>query len=321
MAERSKAIDCKSIELCSTLVRTQPSLFLRVISSVGRAFRLHRNSRWFESVIAHTLIQMFFWIFLLTITYICQISFFISYTNSLKNKITPKILFFILIYLLENTIILLFIHFSQGRNFVFLLLKNLQKNTILKDPQDFLYMLFNTGWILLLIYFFLTALFLTNIFWVNIFRRFELNIYYYTLTLLLTMFFGGLLIFFTDLITTHWEIFYQDKTFDFQPDLIRWYLYYKGELLDFFIQLIFLSLIFMFLLMIIGTPNKISFLLNRKLYLYFRLFLTISLWIFTMSFFGGESLLRDVLLLIFSVICTEITLFTLFFFKSIKRFV
>ena len=42
VAERSKAIDCKSIELCSTLVRTQLSLIfvinMRVISSMAEHF-------------------------------------------------------------------------------------------------------------------------------------------------------------------------------------------------------------------------------------------------------------------------------------------
>ena len=38
MAERSKATDCKSVELCSTLVQIQLSLILRVINSMVEYF-------------------------------------------------------------------------------------------------------------------------------------------------------------------------------------------------------------------------------------------------------------------------------------------
>ena len=38
MAEGLKAIDCKSIELCSTLVQIQLSLILRVINSMVEYF-------------------------------------------------------------------------------------------------------------------------------------------------------------------------------------------------------------------------------------------------------------------------------------------
>ena len=255
-----------------------------------------------------------------SVFYSVQLLFFIQISKYWNKSVLYKTLIFILIYLFQNTFIIFVLHFSYGRNFIFLLLEKMQKNTILKDPQDFLYVLFNTGGILLNSILFCIILFLIHFFCSNVLRHFEYRIYILVLFIFIHLFITGSWIFFTDIITTHWEIFYQDKTFDFQPDLIRWFLHYKGEFFDLMLYLILIGLMFIFLIIVFSLVIKIDFITKTSYPILFRLFMTFFLAVFSMSFFGGETFLRDMLLLVTSFFFSEIIFFSLLFFRVIKRF-
>ncbi len=318
VAERSKAIDCKSIEIFSTLVQIQPSL--RVISSVGRAFRLHRNSRWFESVITQ-IKWMIILLLIFCIAYIIQLLFFVHKPKTEQKylHLRNKAIYFSVFYLFENLIIVFALHFFYGRNFIFLLLEKMQKNTILKDPQDFLYILFDTGKVVLFITIILILFFLAHFYCSSMLRFFEHKAYLFLRLVLLHLTLIGSWIFFTDLITTHWEIFYQDKTFDFQPDLIRWYTYYKEEFFDLYLNLFLIIFISIFGIFLNGNMQR-NGAMGLRPHLLFRFLIILLLFVFSMSFFGGESFLRDFILCITIFLFSEIILFTLVFFKILKRF-
>ena len=292
-----------------------------MISSVGRAFCLHRNSQWFESVIAHMMLNNSMLIFFLfsIIFYTIQLIFFVYQTNSLHSK--GRFLLFVLVYLIENLFIVFLLHFLYGKNFIFLMLETMQKNTVLKDPQDFLYILFNTGNFLLILCFFIIVFFLNHLFFSNMLRRSEHTVYISILIVFLYFFLLGFFIFFADLVTTHWEIFYQDKTFDFQPDLIRWFKYYKGELYDLYIQLTILISFILFSLLIFSNNTKSGFFYNTTFSLFYRIIFVFLLVTLSMTFFGGETFWRDVFILLFTVFCSELSFFTFLFFKTLKRYI
>lgn len=121
------------------------------------------------------------------ITYISQLLFFAR-----KSKIEQKtynlrtqVIYFSIFYLLENLFIIFILHFSYGRNFIFLLLEKMQKNTILKDPQDFLYILFDTGSLVLFFITILILLFFAHLYCSSMLRFFEHRIYFFLLSVLL----------------------------------------------------------------------------------------------------------------------------------------
>jgi hypothetical protein len=121
-------------------------------------------------------------------------------------------------------------------------------------------------------------------------------------------------LFFFDLNAFHWEIYYQNKIFDFQPELYVWYCYYSKEFLD----LIFYSLIFyLFFFFFFCSPHYINIYWERILFLRFLPFLLI--FFFSFYFLGGELLLWDFFLIIFAYLFGETLLFLKIFLSIIKR--
>ena len=101
------------------------------------------------------------------------------------NHLRTQVIYFSILYLFENLLIVFVFHFSYGRNFIFLLLEKMQKNTILKDPQDFLYILFDTGSVILFFITILILLFFVHLYCSSMLRFFEHRIYLFLLLILL----------------------------------------------------------------------------------------------------------------------------------------
>ena len=189
----------------------------------------------------------------------------------------------------------------------------MNKNIIVKDPQDLLNLLLSTGlFINILIFTWLFLLYLS----LNIISIFYLEEYYIFITWLvfiLYFFLIALCIFIFDLNTFHWEIFYQDKTFDFQPDLLLWYSYYSGELFDLFF---YFFIIVSFYCLLLYSPYKCNFIHNKIVRKVPFLFLAG----FSFYFLGGESLVRDIWLFILSFILSEMFIFSKICWDIFKRY-
>ena len=295
-------------------VGSNPTFFnkSRAISSVGRAFRLHRNSRWFESVIAQNKDLMWnktILILSLSLFFFIGEYFIISYFLFRKKETYYWMIF----YFLQSLIILLFLHFNWGKNFFFLLLKDMNKNIIIRDPQDLLYLLMNSSFYLISIVSFWLLLFYLSLKITNLFRENEYLLYKILVFAILYSFILAILIFIYDLNSFHWEIFYQDKTFDFQPELTKWYFFYKGEFFDLLTALFFILLSYFLMLL-----SSNIFLSNTNLF--YRLIPFLLLSCFSLYFLGGESLFRDFWLCFCSFFFSEILVYLKLFLMKVHHY-
>jgi len=235
--------------------------------------------------------------------------FILSYLF-LEKKNSYYLTFF---YIFQSLIILLLLHFNWGKNFFYLLLKDMNKNIILRDPQDLLYILMNSSFYLLLIVSFWLIIFYFNLRLLNLFRENEYLIYKLFICFLFYSFILSFILFSYDLNSFHWEIFYQDKTFDFQPELTKWYFFYKGEFID---LLMWLCLIFLFYFLVLLFPSKIAYKNN----FFYRILPFMFLLIFSLYFLGGESLWRDFWLIFCSFILGEMYIFLILFLAKIQKY-
>lgn len=83
----------------------------------------------------------------------------------------------ILFYFLQSLFLLIIFHFKYGKNFFFIILKNMHKNIIIKDPQELLYILLQAGIKILLIGFLFLVLMFIYIQIIRILRKEEYFIY------------------------------------------------------------------------------------------------------------------------------------------------
>lgn len=247
------------------------------------------------------------------ILFICLLFFILEYlifkSFILQNK--NSLIFFF--YLGQSLVLLFVLHFNWGKNLFYLLLKDMNKNIILRDPQDFLFILLNSSFYLLLSTCLILFLGYIHVKVMHILRENEYVLYQLCLYLILYAFTLTLLLFIFDLNSFHWEIFYQDKTFDFQPELTKWYFFYKGEFLDLLIWLVF---IFVSYLLVLVFPDVFNF--NRNGLIRLLPFLMLST--FSLYFFGGESLLRDCWLSILCFTLGELFIYIKFFFVWLHKY-
>lgn len=221
--------------------------------------------------------------------------------------------YWILFYYFQSVFLILILHFNWGKNFFFLLLKDMNKNIIIRDPQDLLYLLMNSSFYLILIISFGLIFFYLNLKISNLLRNNEYTMYKVITFFFLYSFILSLLIFIFDLNSFHWEIFYQDKTFDFQPELTKWYFFYKGEFFDllFWLFIIFFSYFFSLL-----YPK--FFFIQKSLF--FRLIPFLLLFSFSIYFLGGESLFRDSWLCFLSFFIGELFIYSKLCFLWIHKY-
>ena len=189
----------------------------------------------------------------------------------------------------------------------------MNKNIIIRDPQDLLYLLMNSSFYLIIIVSFWLLLFYLSLKIINLFRENEYLLYKILVFSIVYSFILAILIFIYDLNSFHWEIFYQDKTFDFQPELTKWYFFYKGEFFDLLTALFFI-LLFYFLMLLSSN----IFLSNTNLF--YRLIPFLLLSCFSLYFLGGESLFRDFWLCFCSFFFSEILVYLKLFLMKVHHY-
>jgi hypothetical protein len=103
--------------------------------------------------------------------------------------------------------------------------------------------------------------------------------------------------------------------FDFQPELLMWFLHYKNEYCDLMILLIMIFMLYFFMFF---SSNNYSELIISNLFWRFLPFGVFTLY--SLYLLGGESLIRDVWLLFLSFISGEFLVFSKLCFEKFKRY-
>lgn len=201
---------------------------------------------------------------------------------------------------------------KESKNFLNTIIWKYNIQTVLRDPQQILEVLFNFSIWIVLIYTFFSSLFLIYITFSNILKKIEI-IYINTL---LFLFFYYCLIFYKisiyDFLTFHIEIFSQQNLLQYQPDIEKWYFYTELEILDWFLYLIILNNIFL-------GNIYINILFKIKKIKIIRFFLYIYAYIFLIMFIGGDTIWHDFIIILLTLICNEIYIISHFFFYKIKQ--
>jgi len=252
--------------------------------------------------------------FSLVLIFFCEIIFWnIFLERFFMFKQNKNIL--ILFYFLQSLFLLIIFHFKYGKNFFFIILKNMHKNIIIKDPQELLYILLQAGIKILLIGFFFLVLMFIYIQIIRILRKEEYFIYKICIFFWVYYLIISCILFIYDLNTFHWEIFYKNNLFDFQPDLTTWYIFYSGELLD---LILYMCLISMLIIITFLSPINIVFKIKETFII--RILPFIIIFSFSFYFLGGENLFRDLGLILIAFISGEFFIFSKIYWKICKGY-
>ena len=251
---------------------------------------------------------------ILTLT-IIEVILFIRVNQLLKLNFLSRTLFFFILYCIQTISLILLLHFIGGKHLIYFLFSTVDKSVVVQDPQDYLVVLWESGLCIIFLALFFLSTFYFHFLFSGALRKEEYFIYkvilgliYYNLTL-------SIIIFLTDILFYHWEIFYPEKMFDFQPDLLLWFFHYKDEYID--VLLLFLFITCLYIYLFFGLDNYLELLKTNTLWRFipFSLFFLYSLYLF-----GGESFLRDIWLMFCSFISGEIVLFSKISFEIFKRY-
>lgn len=208
----------------------------------------------------------------------------------------------------------LFLNFRYGKFLLYFFFKEYNLQMILRDPQELLDILFGFAFWIFLFLFFVGFLFYITLFLSNLLRKEEYG-YYKFFKLLFVYFISiSIFLFIYDLSFFHTDVFKQQSQFKFEPDMIKWYLYYESEYIDFLLFLILALGVYIFLF----SLNYAKGLLTTAIIKLIPLLFFISFFCY---FFGGESLSRDIYILFFSFLFCEIlnyTTLTLYFLRRYK---
>ena len=226
-----------------------------------------------------------------------------------------RILLYFMFYCMQTTILILVLHFLIGKNLIYLLFSTVDKSVIVQDPQDYLIVLWQSGLMLSFLILFVQFTFYFHFLFSGIFRKDEFLVYKIFLILSYYIIFLSLMIFFMDILFYHWEIFYPEKMFDFQPDLLLWFFHYKDEYKD--ILILFTFIFILYLIFFISADKCLDLLFNNILvrFIPFLIFFIYSLYLF-----GGESFFRDIWLIICAFISAEVFVFSKISFEIFKRY-
>lgn len=211
------------------------------------------------------------------------------------------VIFFLFSYILK-----------ENKNFFITIIWKYNIQTVLKDPQQILEVLFNFSIWIVLIYTLLSSFFFLYIIFINILRKIEIN---YVNTILF-LFFYYFIIFYIissyDFLTFHIEIFSQQKILQYQPDIEKWYFYTELEIIDWLIFLLSLNIIFLWNLYI----NIFFKIIKIKI---IRIYIYLYFYIFLIMFIGGDTILHDFIITLLILFCSEIYIFSHVFFYKIKQ--
>lgn len=244
-----------------------------------------------------------------------EIVLLIKINQRIQLSSISKIILFFLIFIFQTTILILTLHFKSGKHFLYFLFSTIDKSVIIQDPQDYLRVLWDSGLILTYFNFVISTVFFIYFISSNILRKEEYIVYVYYLLLFFYLLIVSLVLFGKDILFYHWEIFYTEKMFDFQPELLVWFKHYHSEFKD---LIIILSFIFLLYLIFFFSTNTSLYLLSKNL---FWRFLPSSLFSFyALYLFGGETLGRDLWLILLSFISGEFFIFSKICFEKFKRY-
>jgi len=240
---------------------------------------------------------------------------FIAINKRLKLNVFWRTLFFYLFYCFQTSILLMLLHFTEGKHILYLLFTSIDKSVVVQDPQDYLIVLWQSGLIYISLVWVMLSLFYFHFLFSGIFRQEESLMYKVFLFLIVYNLFLSWFIFFTDILFYHWEIFYPEKMFDFQPDLLLWFLHYKDEYKDILFLFMLLTLLYAFLFF--GKDNYLKLIKKNNMFRFFPFFMFLF---YSLYLFGGESLTRDLWLSWWAFISAEFVLFSKIAFEIIKRY-
>ncbi len=205
-------------------------------------------------------------------------------------------------------------HFKSGKYLLYMLFSTVDKTVVIQDPQDYLKVLWEMSIINSSFIFFILLTFYFHFLFSGVLRKEEYQIYKYIIILIYYNIFISVLIFMWDILFYHWEIFYSEKMFDFQPDLLTWFMYYKEEYQDILLILIFLTIIYT---VFFFQSNNYLDLIKKNIFWRFIPLVIFSLY--SLYIFGGESLTRDLWLISLSFISGEFMIFSKICFETFKR--
>ena len=239
----------------------------------------------------------------------------IKIDRQLNISSSVKTVFYLAFFVLQTFIVILSLHFVAGKHLLYALFSTIDKSVIIQDPQDYLRVLWESGLILTLLVTLLLLLFYIHVLFSGMFRQEEYVNYSYFILLFIYFIVISFIVFAQDILFYHWEIFYGEKMFDFQPELLMWFLHYKNEYWDLTILLLMIFILYVF---IFFSYNNYSELITFNLFWRFLPFGVFTLY--SLYLLGGESLIRDVWLLFLSFISGEFLVFSKLCFEKFKRY-
>lgn len=244
-----------------------------------------------------------------------EVFFFVKINQILKINLFIRIVLYFIFYCFQTIVFILILHFLIGKNLIYLIFSNVDKSVIVQDPQDYLIVLWQSGLMLSGLISVIQFTFYFHFLFSGIFRKEEFVVYKTFLIFLYYSLLISLVIFFMDILFYHWEIFYPEKMFDFQPDLLLWFFHYKDEYKD--VLILFLIIFSLYLIFFLSSYISL-FVIHNNIFIRlipFFIFVSYSLYLF-----GGESLFRDLWLLICSFISAEFFIFSKIAFEIFKRY-
>jgi hypothetical protein len=246
--------------------------------------------------------------------FLIYLYFYIRYIGNIKETFL-KILYIFGVWIL--LFLFFFIEIEYIFKFFFIKIDDI---IVIKDIQDLVNLSLDISLIFSLYFTVPLGLFYFVIYWLNYWNR--PNFYFYKFLICL---FGYYFLLFKylleiDLFLSGWEFFNKDNTYmyDFQPDFVFLLISYIGDFYDLSIFFIIILL----LLLIINSSYGFSIIwnfYNRKNFFIIKTCLEILLGFFFFYFFGGESFIRDCIIIFLTCFCLESFFFSSLFFFNLKR--
>ncbi len=235
------------------------------------------------------------------------------YTNKqIKVSFFWFLCFFILFVLFFGSVIL-FLNFRYGKFLLYFLFKKYNIQTVVRDPQEILDLMFGFAFWIFLFLVLIVLLFYLHLFITNLLRKEEYTIYKFFQMLFIYLSLLSWIVFGLDLLSFHTDVFSQQNQFKFEPDILKWYSYYEAEYFDLMVFMLFLILLYLVVFL-----NKYSqIILKNHVFRFFPFIIFLSFFLY---FFGGESLPRDVAIVILSFLFGEILNYTSLLFSFLKRY-
>ena len=246
---------------------------------------------------------------------VLEYALIIKINRKLKLNFILRTLLFSSFFVLQTSFFLLSFHFILGKYLFYYLFFFIDKILVIQDPQDYLFVLWSSGLCFLFLLYIILFIFFIHLVFSNILIKEEYYIYSFIILLFLYLILNVLIIFFLDLLFCHWDLFYTETIFDFQPDLFTWYIYYKNEFFD----IVFIGILNFILYLNIYIYN-IDYKTLIKKHLIFKFIPFIFFSICSLYLFGGETIIRDLFLIAVSFFSAEFIIFSKIYFENIKQY-